>query len=425
MRHVLQSFATTGAIQVLGLLNAVLLARLLGPEGRGELALVLLYPVLALGLVGLALNDAVVYRAARGVPPGNLAPSALLLALLAGVGVAAAGVAATPWLLAGHADAVRQSGALYFLMVPAGLAALHVGAVFQGRLEYGVWNAVRGTTTLVTVAGVAGLALAGLAEVETVTLAYLGGFCASAALALALARRQGWLPAPPDRAELGQLLRFALPLQAGVVVQLVNERLDQLLIAHLLTPTDLGLYVAAMAIAVIPSIPAATLANVAYPRIAGVADAADRGPVVERYLRLAVALAGLMALALLAVGMPLVTALYGPAFVAAVEILEWYAAGAVALAARAVLAQAVKASGRPGLATAAELAGLAVNVALLVLLLPRVGVVGAAMAYAGMQATALAVLAVAAVRVAGFRPLRLLRDTPREVADQARRLVGR
>src|SRR5690606_30773227 len=106
---------------------------------------------------------------------------------------------------------------------PAGLVALHLGAVFQGRLEYGVWNAVRGTTTLATVAGVAGLARLGLAEIEAVTLAYLGGFCASAALALALARRRGWLPAPVDRHELGQLLRFALPLQAGVVVQLVNE----------------------------------------------------------------------------------------------------------------------------------------------------------------------------------------------------------
>ena len=50
MRHVVQSFATTAAIQLLGLANAVLLARLLGPEGRGELALVLLYPVLAHGL---------------------------------------------------------------------------------------------------------------------------------------------------------------------------------------------------------------------------------------------------------------------------------------------------------------------------------------------------------------------------------------
>lgn len=424
MRHVLQSFATTGAIQLLGLVNAVLLARLLGPEGRGELALVLLYPVLALGLAGLALNDAVVYRAARALPPRRLAPPALLLALGIGAAVAAAGALAAPLLLAGHADGVRRSGALYFLMVPAGLVALHLGAVFQGRLEYGVWNAVRGATTLATVAGVAGLALLGLAEVEAVTLAYLGGFCASAALALALARRRGWLPAPVDRHELGQLLRFALPLQAGVVVQLVNERLDQLLIARLLTPTDLGLYVAAMAIAAIPAIPAATLANVAYPRIAGVAEAADRGPVVERYLRLAVALAGLVALALLALGQPLVTALYGPAFAAAVPILEWYAAGAVALAARAVLAQAVKAAGRPALATAAELAGLAVNVVLLLLLLPRIGVVGAAVAYAGMQGTALGVLAVAAVRVAGFRPLRLLRDTPREVADQARRLVG-
>ncbi|BBK34115.1 O-antigen/teichoic acid export membrane protein [Stella humosa] len=423
MHHVVQSFATTALIQLVGLANAVLLARILGPEGRGELALVLLYPVLALGLIGMAMSDAVVYRAAKGVAPQRLAPTVLLLALAAGLVAFAAGWLVVPILLAGHDPAVVRSGLVYFLMVPAGLAGLYLGGVFQGRLEYGAWNAIRAATTIATATAVAGLVLLGLAEVASVTLAYLAGFCLSAALALLLARRRGWLAARPDGREVGAILRFAAPLQLGVLVQLVNERLDQLLIAHLLTPTDLGLYVAAMAIAIIPSIPAVTLASVAYPRIAGVAEAADRGPVVERYVRLAAALAGVIALLLLAAADRLVALLYGPEFAPAVPILAWYAAGAVALAMRAVLAQAVKASGRPGLAMLAELAGLAVNIVLLLVLLPRVGVAGAAMAYAGMQATVLALLTIAAVRVAGFRPGRLVRDTPREVADQMRRLA--
>ncbi len=423
MRHIVLSFATTAAIQLLGLANAVLLARLLGPEGRGELALVLLYPVLAHGAIGMALADAVVYRAAKGAAPTRLVPSALLLTLVAGGVAVAAGWALAPALFAGHDEEVLRSGLLYFLMVPLGLVGMHLGGVFQGRLEYGVWNIVRASTTLVTVGAVGLLALAGTASVGSVTLAYLAGFWMSGGLALILAWRRGWLPARPAGAEVAGLLRFAAPLQVGVLVQIANERLDQLLIVRLLTPTDLGFYVAAMAIAVIPAIPAMTLANVAYPRIAGVADAADRGPVVERYVRLSVALGALIAVALLAMGEPLVRLLYGPAFAPAVPILAWYTAGAVALSARVVLAQAVKASGYPGRAMQAELAGLAVNVAGLLVLLPAVGVVGAAMAYAAMQATVLALLLVAARRVAGFAPWRLVRDTPREVADQLRRLA--
>ena len=423
MRHVVQSFATTAAIQLLGLANAVLLARLLGPEGRGELALVLLYPVLAHGLIGLAIGDAVVYRAAKGVGPGRLVPSVLMLTLAGGAVALAAGWLLAPGLFAGHDGEVARSGLVYFLMVPLALAGLHLGGVFQGRLEYGVWNAVRATTTLVTVGGVGVLALAGAASVGTVTLAYLAGFWLSGGMALLLAWRRGWLAAPPARGEIGALLRFAAPLQVGVLVQIANERLDQLLIVRLLTPTDLGLYVAAMAIAIIPSIPAVTLANVAYPRIAGVAEAADRGPVVERYVRLSVALGGAIAAVLLVAGEPLVLFLYGPAFAPAVPILAWYAAGAVALSARVVLAQAVKASGRPGLAMRAELAGLAVNVCGLVVLLPAIGVVGAAVSYAAMQVTVLALLLLAARRVAGFAVRRLVRDTPRDVADQLRRLV--
>lgn len=184
--------------------------------------------------------------------PQRLAPTVLLLALAAGLVAFAAGWLVVPILLAGHDPAVVRSGLVYFLMVPAGLAGLYLGGVFQGRLEYGAWNAIRAATTIATATAVAGLVLLGLAEVASVTLAYLAGFCLSAALALLLARRRGWLAARPDGREVGAILRFAAPLQLGVLVQLVNERLDQLLIAHLLTPTDLGLYVAAMAIAIIP-----------------------------------------------------------------------------------------------------------------------------------------------------------------------------
>lgn len=36
MHHVVQSFATTALIQLVGLANAVLLARILGPEGAAN-----------------------------------------------------------------------------------------------------------------------------------------------------------------------------------------------------------------------------------------------------------------------------------------------------------------------------------------------------------------------------------------------------
>ncbi|MGE0715831.1 MAG: lipopolysaccharide biosynthesis protein [Alphaproteobacteria bacterium] len=423
MRHILQSFATTAAVQLLGLVNAVLLARLLGPDGRGEIALVVLYPLLLHGLAGLAIADGIVYRAATGAAaPPRLAPSVAVLAIGLGTAAAVAGWLLVPWLHAQHDDEVRWSAGVYMAMLPAGLLALHLGAVFQGRLEYGPWNAIRLTTTAATVGCVLLLAAMGAAQVATVTVAYLAGFTVSAVLAIMLARRRGWLAGRPERGEAVAVLGFAAPLQLGVIVQIAAERLDQLFISWLLTPVDLGLYVAAMAIAAIPAIPAVTLGNVAYPRIAAVAD---RGPVVERYLRLSVALAALVAGALMLVGGRLVEALYGPEFAPAAPILAWYAVGAVAMAARVVLAQAVKAAGRPGLTLRAEAVGLVVNVVALALLLPAMGVVGAAIAYAAAQAAVALMLGSAARRVAGFDPFRLLRDTPRDLADQLGRLRRR
>ena len=44
MKDLFVSFIATGAIQLSNLASGILAARLLGPEGRGELAVVILWP---------------------------------------------------------------------------------------------------------------------------------------------------------------------------------------------------------------------------------------------------------------------------------------------------------------------------------------------------------------------------------------------
>src|SRR3990172_9028420 len=65
-RHYLSTVAANGAILLLGVLSGVLAARLLGPETRGELTVIILWPSAVVYILGsLGLHDATTYFAAR------------------------------------------------------------------------------------------------------------------------------------------------------------------------------------------------------------------------------------------------------------------------------------------------------------------------------------------------------------------------
>lgn len=60
-----QTFAATVAIRILGVVSGVLAARLLGPEGRGELAVIIFLPMLLEPLGLLELPRSVAYEVSR------------------------------------------------------------------------------------------------------------------------------------------------------------------------------------------------------------------------------------------------------------------------------------------------------------------------------------------------------------------------
>jgi hypothetical protein len=60
-----QTFAATAAIRCLGVVSGVLAARLLGPTGRGELAVIIFLPMLLVPLGELELPRSLTYEVSR------------------------------------------------------------------------------------------------------------------------------------------------------------------------------------------------------------------------------------------------------------------------------------------------------------------------------------------------------------------------
>src|SRR5437899_2792632 len=189
------SLVASGVMQLLNVVSGIVIARSLGPAGRGELAAVLLWPALLAYLSGLGCADAITYLAARRPDRArDIGATGLVLAVLQGAAVVGAGYVVLPAVLGHYGGQAVQAGRLYLVWAPLMLLTTAGAAVLRGRMSLLAANATRVAVIVLTVAGLAALVAAGRLTVPSVVAVYLGANVATLVVTL-------WILA--SRRELG------------------------------------------------------------------------------------------------------------------------------------------------------------------------------------------------------------------------------
>jgi O-antigen/teichoic acid export membrane protein len=402
------SFASSGAIQALNVVTGVLLARALGPAGRGEFAAVMLWPGLFATVGALGVGEAITYHAARGTSaPGTLVGSALALGA-AQATVLTAGAAVTIGRVLGHQGAdARAAAQVYLAYIPLSFLCTYLLSVLGGLRRFAAFQALRALVIALTALGLVALAAAGTLAVRTAVLVYLGANLVTA-LAAVVALRLWKLRLEVDPGLVRGLLSFGARSHGGNVASMLNERLDQLVMSVFLPPVSLGLYVVAVTMTSVTGLVGGSAATVALPSVASADSAGER-------VRQARHLVGVTLLASVAVTVPVIAALpwlirtfFGDAYAAAAGPGRVLLLAAVALSAGRVLGALLRAVGRPLDAGLAELFALVATVLGLVLLLPALGLAGAAFTSLGAYLLSSGWMAGRVARALGVSPARLL-----------------
>jgi len=421
MKDMSMSFATTIAIQIVNILTGLLAARILLPEGRGELAEVMLWPGLLLEFGILAMSDALLYRAAtRLAPPKVLFATAMWIGAAMAAILVAVGHFVLPLLLAHETATVRMVGSWYLAaFVPVYLLSLFVATMFQGHLDLVGWNVVRAIVGLGYLAFVGLFLLLGRTSVADFALASIGGMALSAVAGLVWLYRKGWVGWKPDFSVARSMLGYGARVHVGEMVNSLRQRVDQIAVASFLTAHDMGLYVVALTVANGPMILVNTIAGVAFPKISGAATPQEKLRIFGVYLRLAMAMsvAGAAALAILAEW--LVPLVFGQAFDRSATLCQIMLLGLPFFAAKLMFIQALNAFDRSLAIGWAEAAGLGAALAALYALLPRLGIEGAAWALVAANAVALGAMAGSLNRQIGAPVLAMFRPTADDWAQAA------
>jgi len=414
----LGSFATTGAIQVIQAVIGVLLARILGPGGRGELAAIILWPTLLTTIGSLGLAQSATYHAARAKRIGTLVGSTLAVIVVDSLILIGIGLAVIPVVLGSHGDEVVRNGQLYLLLfVPLNLVAVTMMSILNGRHRFVWFQSLRLLMFVTTIGGLAALAIADEMTLRSAALAYAAGIGVAALLGLGavLATMHDRLGA--DRQTVRALLGFGVKSQLSQSMWTLNERADQLVISVFFSAASLGLYVVAVTMTSLTTLIGFSVALVALPVLARMRDGEERR-------RTARAIAGATLIGSFVVTLPvfvaepwLIRLLFGEDFSGATDVGRILLVAAMVFGLNRVLEAMLQAVGRPLESSIGEGIALAVTAAGLAALLPLFGIIGAGV-------TSLVAYSTSAIFLAR-RAARGLEISTRELLVPDREMVGR
>jgi O-antigen/teichoic acid export membrane protein len=224
----------------------------------------------------------------------------------------------------------------------------------------------------------------------------LGNYAASAAVLVGLwwAQRDafGLRRGGIARAQLGPMLRFGLPTVPAEVSVFALFFVDRLWLYRFESADDAGLYSLSVKLAGVVVFTVRAF-QYAWPPLAySIADDAEAARVYARITTYYVLFTGVVVAGIVLLGRWLVRLLAAPEFFDAHEALPWVALG-WALYGLFLVLVAMAGRARVTVRNApAALCGLAVNVALLALLVPPLGIAGAGLALVGAYAVMLVVM---------------------------------
>jgi O-antigen/teichoic acid export membrane protein len=385
-------------------LSQVFLASWMGAEAFGAYSLAWACVAIAATVAGLGMSGTTVRFIAAyeaGYEAGllqGLLRFCRFWTIIAATILAILGIALLPlWPgAAPYSDPIR----LAFIAIPA-LAILNLDSAIARGFGWMTWSAVAeqiARPTLLMLIGALIAAVILVPRAEHFVAACVAAYAVVAVVQHFIVRRgiATRVAAAKPRMDRAQWIAMS----AGVLLlngsQAIRSNADPLLVGLLLNPVDVGVYTAAMRVATLVAFAMMVAGIAAQPTIAALhsrGSDSDLARFVRRLTRASFIASLALGIMLAVAGRPLL-ALFGPEFTAGYPVLLVLIAAHVLAASVGPLTSVLVMTGSQGWAAAIHLVSLPVHVALSLLFIPRLGLIGAALAAAfSLALTQLALLA--------------------------------
>lgn len=381
-KNIAITFSSQILIFALAFIASIILARALGPTGRGIYALIILVPAVMLKFGSLGIEAANVYfTGSKQYEVKDIISNSLISALLLGLTLMLLFWGASylnifqNFLNSNQIDSVLLW--LVVLTVPFSLMFGFLNSIILGKEEivkYNKINIFHNFLRLITIIVFLVILKQGiLGAVVSHVLAVVGGTL----FVILLIRKIGKITLCYKLRLFKDSTVYGLKAYFGNIIQFFNYRLDMFLVAIFLDPAAVGFYSIAVGVAETFWMLPGAITAVLFPRISSL-NSAEANKLTPRVARHTFFIIFAFSLILALLAKPLIKILFGSLFLPSVMPLLILLPGIIALGGAKTLTADLAGRGKPQFGTYASFVSLAVNIPLNLWLIPKWGISGAA-----------------------------------------------
>lgn len=380
IRDVFQTFGARVVTIVFGIGIQSCLAWFLQPSGRGSYAVCLVFASVIAVVCTFGIDVAGNYCIASR--RFSLSEGIMSTLLLAGLGSAigvAAGLIAVDSSLAFFSKASRTSFELAIVYIPLQIAALCTQQFLVAVMEFGFLSLMivfQGAFQLVLVILLVAI-LRWDAEGALLSSVLSSAFINIATL-IYLWHKYEIHFVKPKYEHIRAMIGYGARYYIASISNMLNVQLGQIFLGSSATRADVGLFSVGNDLTTRVTLLPDVMGNVIQPRIAG--DPRGRPELTAKCARFTGLVCALIILGICVFSKPMVRKLFSPEFLPVVPIVWILSLGIVVRCCTKVLIPYLNGTNRPGVFSVATAVSVLVNLVSLVVLLPRIGVNGAAWA---------------------------------------------
>lgn len=380
-RNIKLVFSTNFLMLSSGVVTSLLSAWALGPTGRGDLMVVLMWPAIFSMSAQIGLPQA--YRfwtAKRPECISGLRSNAIIFTLVVGLLTLAFAEIIIPYLIGHRSPEVLRLARIYLLVIPVLMLTDLERSLLEGARRFTWVGILRLILFGVQLVSYIALWVMGRLTVESATYTMVVAVVASLLLSMIAVWRELKPNWAPRMADLSMSLRYGIRDYPGVLTEFVNWRLDLIMLVGLASSSAIGLYVVALRLSDITSVLASSVSDALMPEVAATKERDRATLMLTRSLRLTT-LAHVVVLIPLWIGAPYILRFaYGESFVEVTEVWRLLMFASLVWSAGTVVISGLNGLGHPGLSTIARIAAAIVMIVTLTTWLPSRGIEGAALA---------------------------------------------
>ncbi|ASA26026.1 lipopolysaccharide biosynthesis protein [Paenibacillus donghaensis] len=364
-------------ILLVNILTGVLTARYLGPTGRGEQTAMVNWSQFLAFSMSFGIPSALIYNAKKNPDDaGVLYRMALLLGIVFGTAAMIIGILVLPYWLKSFSPEVVRFAQWSMILCPIVVVSQINNAAYQFRGDYKKFNWIRYLTPLLTLGMIIVLILGGWMNPFTTALAYLvPGAPLFIGMTLVLLRTYR-VKMKDAYLNFRRLFTYGLGSYGNDLLGQFSYYIDQIVIAGLLRPADLGLYAVAVSLSRMVKFFSNSITVVLFPKASELGKE-EAVALTFKAFRISTTFTLLGSLLLMVLAPLVIPLLYGKEFNEALTVFRLLLLEVTISGGTLILAQVFMALGKPKFVSMLQGVGLILVIPLLFLLVPKFGLLGA------------------------------------------------